>query len=98
MNQLHLQDLHKDVKRVSFNRTFSILNFSILNTLWSQSGRYTEVLLYLDVINPQCMRRGVIVVSCLSELCVCVTHNLGDRIVITLETSINTEQIMLYSV
>ena len=43
------------------------------------------------------MRKGVIVVSCLS-VCVCVTHNLEDRIVITLETSINTEKITLYSV
>ena len=32
MNQLHLQDLHKDIKRVSFNRTFSIPNFSVYLT------------------------------------------------------------------
>ena len=43
MNQLHLLDLHKSI--IQYNFQYTEL-FSILNTLWSQSGRYTEVLLY----------------------------------------------------
>ena len=48
----------------------------------------------IAVSNPQRMRRGVIVVSCVS-VCVCVTHDLRDKIIITLKTLINT---VLYSV
>ena len=36
-----------------------------------------------------CADRGVIVVT--SVVCLCVIHDLGDRIVITLKTNINTE-------
>ena len=45
MNQLHLQDPHKDVKEwiiISFNKTFYTEH---------QGGWYNEVLLYMDLLD-----------------------------------------------
>ena len=54
----------------------------------------TTIIVCVNLINPQRMRRGVTVVIC---LCVCVSlTDFGDSVIIRLKTSTNAKQTILY--